>query len=152
MNKVLENSKFDEHNKSVGLLFWQTLTLWRRKIKDILMPHGITHTQYVILAVTQYLNIDRDGVSQKTISDFSMIDTMTISKTIRLLEKKELVKRVNNETDTRAKSIQLTENGEVILKTVVPLVEKVDELFFRVEEEEYHSLLILLHKLLEINS
>ena len=49
----MKYSRFHVANESYGLLFWQVSTLWQRKIKESLRPYDLTHTQYVILAVTQ---------------------------------------------------------------------------------------------------
>ena len=148
MNAEIEYSKFGGHDRSTGLLFWQTQTMWRRKFKAALAPHGVTHTQYVILAVTEHLNVNNCAITQKSISDFSMIDVMTVSSSLRLLEKNGFIVRVGDEVDTRAKAVQITDKGKTILKTVLPLVESVDEQFFSLEPSEYQALQTLLKKLL----
>ena len=44
--------------------------------------------------------------------------------------KKELITREEHKTDTRAKTIQITETGQEILKKAVNAVEDFDESFF----------------------
>ena len=126
----MKYSKFQNSDESPGLLFWQVSVLWQRKIKDALRPYGITHTQFVILAVTHELNEKNLCVTQNDISNFSMIDVMTVSTTLRLLEKKNLITRENHPADTRAKSITNTVHGEEIIKIVNPIIEAVDNDFF----------------------
>lgn len=104
----MKYSKFVNSNDSIGLLFWKTSVLWQRKIKEVLQPLDLTHTQFVILAVVEELSEIIDEITQKMISDFSMIDVMTVSSTIRLLEKKKYICRLASENDTRAYSISNT--------------------------------------------
>ena len=143
----MKYSRFHVANESYGLLFWQVSTLWQRKIKESLRPYDLTHTQYVILAVTQELNDRNTEVTQKEISDFSMIDVMTVSKTLRLLENKNLIIRENHSSDTRAKRIKNTVAGEEMLQTVSPIIEMVDKDFFFENKEDLDAFIRLLTKL-----
>ncbi len=143
----MKYSRFHVANESYGLLFWQVSTLWQRKIKESLRPYDLTHTQYVILAVTQELNDRNTEVTQKEISDFSMIDVMTVSKTLRLLENKNLIIRENHSSDTRAKRIKNTVAGEEMLQTVSPIIEMVDKDFFFENKEDLDAFIRLLVKL-----
>ncbi len=143
----MKYSRFHVANESYGLLFWQVSTLWQRKIKESLRPYDLTHTQYVILAVTQELNDRNAEVTQKEISDFSMIDVMTVSKTLRLLENKNLIIRENHSSDTRAKRIKNTVAGEEMLQTVSPIIETVDKDFFFENKEDLDAFIRLLVKL-----
>lgn len=123
-------SEIKNHKESMGLLFWQVSTLWQRKIKNVLQEYDLTHTQFVILAVIEELTDQDKTVTQKNISDFSMIDVMTVSSTVRLLAKKGLISRSQHETDTRANSIINTEMGKSLLSKAVKAVDKVDKTFF----------------------
>jgi DNA-binding MarR family transcriptional regulator len=131
----MKYSAFQDHEESIGLLFWQAATLWQRKIKEALQKFDLTHTQFVILAVLEELAEKGEPVTQKNISDFSRIDVMTVSSTARLLERKKLLRRLPHETDTRAKSLVITEQGTAILKKAIVEVERVDgEFFFGTEQ------------------
>lgn len=123
-------SEIKNHKESMGLLFWQVSMLWQRKIKKVLQAYDLTHTQFVILAVIEELTEQDKTVTQKNISDFSMIDVMTVSSTVRLLAKKGLISRSQHETDTRANSIINTEMGKSLLSKAVQAVDKVDKTFF----------------------
>lgn len=143
----MKYSKFPDAKESQGLLFWQVATLWQRKIKEALRPYDLTHTHFVILAVTQELHDSNFDVTQKEISDFSSIDVMTLSATVRLLEKKGLVTRKNHSTDTRAKQIINTPKGETLLKQANQVIEAVDEQFFFKEKTELKQFMLMLNKL-----
>ena len=139
------------HKESIGLLFWQSSMLWQRKIKQILQSYNLTHTQFVILAVIEELTEQDVCITQKKISDFSMIDVMTVSSTVRLLEKKGLIYRLPHKTDTRANSISNTEKGKICLKQAVIDVEGIDRTFFFNSDEENAQFKNMLSQLLSKN-
>jgi DNA-binding MarR family transcriptional regulator len=126
----MKYSAFQNHEESIGLLFWQAATLWQRRIREALQKFDLTHTQFVILAVIEELSEKGEPITQKDISDFSLIDVMTVSSTVRLLEKKDLIRRLPHETDTRAKSLINTEQGTTALLQAIVEVEWVDKEYF----------------------
>ncbi len=142
-------SEHKNHKESTGLIFWQAYTLWQRKIRQALQPYNLTHTQFVILAVIEELSEQEICITQKNISDFSMIDVMTVSSTVRLLEKKGLVSRTPHNTDTRANSISNTSNGKLHLEQAVKSVEMVDNNFFFPNATENADFRCALSKLLD---
>lgn len=143
----MKSSNFQNPNESTGLLFWQTSMLWQRKIKEVLQPYNLTHTQFVILAVIEELSEQKMIITQKRISDFSMIDVMTLSSTVRLLEKKELISRVPLKSDPRANALSNTKKGQTILAQAIKEVEKIDISFFFQnpnENSQFHNMLLTL--------
>ena len=138
--------------KSIGLLFWQTSMLWKRDINKILVNFDITHTQYVILAVIFHLDKSSEKATQKTISNISMIDTMTISKTVRLMQVKNLIERIEDPQDSRAKIIKITIKGIEILEKAIPAIESIDKNFFMLSNEELENFVNLMTKLKILNN
>jgi DNA-binding MarR family transcriptional regulator len=126
----MKYSAFQNHEESIGLLFWQAATLWQRRIKEALQKFDLTHTQFVILAVIEELMEIGEPITQKNLSDFSLIDVMTVSSTVRLLEKKNLIQRLPHETDTRAKSLVNTKQGTTAVSQAIKEVERVDREYF----------------------
>ncbi len=135
----MKHSLYNSRDESTGFLFWQLSTLWQRKIKDVLNPFKLTHTQYVILAVIEDLQETVTDINQKLISDISTIDVMTVSSTIRLLERKKLIKRKKSRTDTRAYTIINSKVGSNLLIKAIKEVEKVDRLFFIEDTEIFQN-------------
>lgn len=148
---IMKFAECKNHKESIGLLFWQSSMLWQRKIKQILQSYNLTHTQFVILAVIEELSEQDICITQKRISDFSMIDVMTVSSTVRLLEKKGLIYRLPHKTDTRANSISNTEKGKICLKQAVIDVEGIDRTFFFNSDEENAQFKNMLSQLLSKN-
>ena len=76
------------------------------------------------------------------------LDKMTLSKSLKKLEKEDLVLRAENETDTRAKTIALTDDGVDLAMKSVKIVEEVDKGFFSTfsqqEKEQFNGLFLKL--------
>ena len=122
---------------------------WHSMIKKELKKMKLTHPQFVVLASLAYLLQDSDEVTQVMISKLSGIDVMTVSQILNLLEKNDLVKRKEHSKDTRAKAVILNKKGEEALQKAVPLVEKIDEIFFEkldTNEEQFKHFLARLNE------
>jgi len=73
---------------------------------------------------------------------------MTVSKSLRKLVALGCVHRIEHETDTRAKSVSLTEKGKDMVCTLVPIIEGIDSTFFsKASDQEQKSLVQILAKL-----
>jgi DNA-binding MarR family transcriptional regulator len=115
---------------SPGFLLWQVTNLWQRELKKALEKLDLTHAQFVLLASTLWLSQHQEDVTQVILSSHTKIDPMTTSTVLRTLQKKGLLSRQEHSTDTRAKTVVLTANGQKIAKQAVKLVEKFDDDFF----------------------
>ena len=122
---------------------------WHSMIKKELKKMNLTHPQFVVLASLAYLSQDSNEVTQVMISKLAGIDVMTVSQILNLLEKNDLVKRKEHSRDTRAKAVILNKKGEEALQKAVPLVEKIDEIFFEkldTDEEQFKHFLARLNE------
>ena len=122
---------------------------WHSMIKKELKKMNLTHPQFVVLASLAYLLQDSDEVTQVMISKLSGIDVMTVSQILNLLEKNDFVKRKEHSRDTRAKAVILNKKGEEILQKAVPLIEQIDEIFFKkldTDEEQFKHFLARLNE------
>ena len=122
---------------------------WHSIIKKELKKMNLTHPQFVVLASLAYLSQDSNEVTQVMISKLSGIDVMTVSQILNLLEKNDFVKRKEHSKDTRAKAVILNKKGEETLQKAVPLVEKIDEIFFEkldTDEEQFKHFLARLNE------
>lgn len=115
---------------SSGFLLWQVTSLWQRQLKKALEPYGITHSQFVLMASIHWLTLHKKEVTQIVLSSHTKIDPMTTSTVLRTLQQKGLVLRQEHLTDTRAKTVGLTNNGKEIVKEAVVTVENFDKQFF----------------------
>ena len=115
---------------SSGFLLWQVTNLWQREIKKALEPYDLTHSQFVLLASIHWLTLQKRDVTQILLSSHTKIDPMTTSTVLRTLQTKGLLQRQEHTTDTRAKTVGLTDNGKKIIKQAVKTVENFDKTFF----------------------
>lgn len=129
--KNLDNTfGYDMPEDSTGFLLWQLTNLWQREIKKALEPFDLTHSQFVLMASIHWLTLQKQDVTQILLSSHTKIDPMTTSTVLRTLQKKGLLQRQEHLTDTRAKTVELTDNGKKIIKQAVKTVETFDKTFF----------------------
>ncbi len=129
MSKKIE-FHFKKPEDSPGYLLGQLTMLWQRKQKRVLDPLDLTHTQFVLLCALAWLSRESDQVTQVDIANLGNTDRMMVSKVLRTLEEKQFITRREHPTDTRAKTIRLTRDGEKVLQKAIVRVEEVDLEFF----------------------
>ena len=121
----------DTPEESSEFLLWQVTNLWQRELRKALEKYDLTHSQFVLLASILWLSLKKENVTQVLLSTHTKIDPMTTSTVLRTLQKKGLLRRQEQVTDTRAKTVELTENGTKIAKLAVKAVEIFDGEFFQ---------------------
>ena len=130
MKKNDNTFSVEKAEESSGSLLWQVTNLWQREIKKALEPYELTHSQFVLMASIHCLTLHKQEVTQILLSSHTKIDPMTTSTVLRTLQTKGLLQRQEHLTDTRAKTVGLTEDGKKIIKKAVVTVEKFDADFF----------------------
>ncbi|MCX2430533.1 MarR family winged helix-turn-helix transcriptional regulator [Pedobacter sp. GR22-10] len=150
MNPSDNTFSFDKPEESTGFLLWQVTNLWQREIKKALVPYDITHSQFVLMASIHWLTLEKKEVTQIMLSMHTKIDPMTTSTVLRTLLQKNMVSRQEHQTDTRAKTVSLTENGKKIIKDAVVTVEQFDRNFFSALEKKLQGFNQNLLKLLTV--
>jgi DNA-binding MarR family transcriptional regulator len=143
---------FKSPNDSPGYLLGQITMLWQRKQKKVLDPLDLTQTQFVLLAALGWLSKKNNAVTQVDIANQSNADRMMVSKVLRRLEEKGFITRQEHETDTRAKTIRLTTNGEVIVQKAIIEVENADLDFFSTLDTKLSSFNKNMVQLIDKNS
>ena len=116
--------------ESTGYLLYNLTTLLQRKMKRELDTLDITHMQFVLLATLKRLSKNSKAVTQIDIATESKADKMMVSKVLRTLQTKGFVTREEHSTDTRAKTISLTQSGTLMLTEGFIIVKKVEKDFF----------------------
>lgn len=143
---------FERPEDSPGFLLWQTTIIWQRLIKKSLDAHGISHAQFVILAISLWFEGKKIELTQSLIIQQSKLDKMTVSKSLKILAGKNLVQRFAHKQDTRIKTIRLTEKGREMASKLVPIVEKTDEKFFGAVKKSNRKILIKILQQLTLNT
>jgi DNA-binding MarR family transcriptional regulator len=96
---------------SIGFLVWHLSMRWRAEMDRELASYGLTGAQYSVLASLYGLTRGGARPSQRELADFSGLETMYLSKLVRVLERASLVERTRNAADARALQLTLTQDG-----------------------------------------
>lgn len=141
---------FDKPEDSPGFLLWQTTISWQRLIKKALEPFDVSHAQFVIMALLLWFEEHKYDTTQILIANWSKLDKMTVSKSLKKLVAQKFVNRIEHKNDTRAKSVTLTEKGKTLIHQLIPLVEQIDAEFFgQVPQNDQETLIQILDKLMK---
>ena len=105
---------------------------------------GITVEQWVVLKIIS----ENKDLSQKELANKSYRDPASITRTIDLLEKKDLVVRKNIPNNRRVYNISLTEQGESFIKSNMKIIKEHRELSIQgLSNDDLNSLSDLLSKI-----
>jgi DNA-binding MarR family transcriptional regulator len=113
LEELETDTAFARPEESFGFRLWHVLHAWQRRAEAELTPFSLTFMQFVVLAITFWLDQLGERPSQSRIAGFGQIDRMTISNVLRLLEDKGYVLRRPHPCDPRANWVALTESGRV---------------------------------------
>lgn len=135
-------------SNSPGFLLWRISNNWQREQRAALQPLGLTHTQFVMLAVVTWFS-SQESLTQARLSQLTGSDPMTTSQTVRTLLVSGLLERDVHPTDTRAKVISATDAGRELAHKAVVIVEEVDRQFFLPLGEQQSSLVQFFQQMLD---
>lgn len=142
----------EQPEDSPGFLLWQTTMIWQRTIKKALEPYEIAHAQFVLLAILLWHDKIKQEPTQVVLANWSKLDKMTVSKSLRDLVDQNLVVRHEHPVDTRAKVVKLTAEGKSMASKLVPVVEQIDAEFFgSISGHDKQSLIQILNQLTTVN-
>jgi MarR family transcriptional regulator, organic hydroperoxide resistance regulator len=139
-------TQFTGPGESPGFLLWKVSNAWQRRQRVALQPFGLTHSQFVLLAVATWFGTT-EHLTQARLSELSGVDPMTTSQIVRALEANALLARDDHPGDTRAKSIAVTAAGRAKAREALVAVEKADMEFFAVLEGNEARLVSILKTL-----
>jgi len=113
--------------ESPGFLLWRISTQWSKSTAAALKPLGLTHPQFIILAIIDWLT--GKGASQEEIGRLAVLDPKTTAHLLRSLQVKGLIE-ASHITDEKNKFPLLTTTGAKMLTKALPVVECSDAAFF----------------------
>jgi DNA-binding MarR family transcriptional regulator len=117
-----------------------------------LKPFGIGSTEFVVLGNAVRLSQRDQSVTPAALMEMTKVDRMTASQTIRSLEKKGLVERVNFPDDRRTFSIMPTKTGAKLADDALGKVIEAHARFFAPLRQDTNQYLALTQKLIEENN
>jgi len=97
---------------NAGFLLWRLALEWRSHAGAALRPSGLTHTEYVLLALLYWHESrDDDHPAQRELADLGGLDPMLVSKTVRALAGAGLAETVPDPGDARTSRVAHTDEG-----------------------------------------
>lgn len=99
-----------------SVLIRKIMKMWRRAVNRRIEDLNVTVPQLELMGAIVYLKSEGIEITQIALSQETDTDPMTTSTIIRNLQKKGLVTRKESKTDTRARIVDLTEEGRSIVE------------------------------------
>ncbi len=115
-----------------------------RRYQPLLKELDLTYTQYIIMMVMW----EKEEVNEKEICDALYLKPNTLTDTLRLMEKKEIIERKRSEKDKRHLIIKITEKGKELKKKAIHVPMTLSEEHW-LTDEEFDTYRRLLYKLLD---
>jgi DNA-binding MarR family transcriptional regulator len=136
--------------ESVGYRLKLALHAWTRRLDAALRPLGVTHLQYFALATIELFGERGETPSQVRIAKALQLDTMMLSKILRLLEERGHIIRSAHPDDPRANALHLTPAGRALVRAATPVIRAAHAAFFdcRLDADGKDTLTALLDRLL----
>lgn len=136
--------------EDMGFLFWQTIKSWQRAKNKMLEEFKITPSQMEVLSAIYYLQQKKEEeITQIAISNLTSIDPMTTSSVLKILEKKELINRESSSSDTRARKVSLTSEGNnLLIKALTKVKNSTSHIFDVVDKKALNKELRILLNIL----
>ena len=122
-------TRFQGPGESPGFLLWKVSNAWQRRQRAALQPLGLTHSQFVLLAVATWFG-SSEVLTQARLAELAGVDPMTTSQVVRALEVARLLEREDHPGDPRAKAVVATRAGRDKARAAVRVVEATDRAFF----------------------
>lgn len=120
-----------EPEENSGYLLWQVTMQWQLSMNRALGKLGLTLTQFSLMAGLYWLNKKKGGITQQQLADYANTDKMMTSKVLAVLETKQIIERIKDPGDSRAKQLKITDKGVGVLKEAYQVVKEVDDVFFK---------------------
>lgn len=133
----------DLHNL-IGYLVHRTDVKMTNYFTKRLKPYGVTPEQWSIISIL----CSQRGTTQKELAEAVDKDQTTVVRMIQSMERKGILMKTLNDRDRRSHYLFLTEKGDEIKKTVLPVVKDAHRaVTSNLSKEEIEQLESLLNKL-----
>lgn len=130
--------------ESLGFIISRTNQKLYNYLTRKFKPYDITPEQWGVLNRLW----EKEGISQKEISEVTIKDQTTLTRILDKLERKGYLKRQNSPTDRRVFLIFLTDEGRELERKLVPIAyEVLDNALQGLSEQEKKQLKMLLNKI-----
>jgi DNA-binding MarR family transcriptional regulator len=141
----------DKPENHTGYLIWQVTSIRQKIINITLKELELTYPQFIIISGVHWLNQSVDKVNQVRLIQFTNMDKSVVSSVLKSLEKRTIVLRDIDPDDTRAKTLKLSNFGISKLEFALPLIKKIDDVFFDRNKNDIEGLNQTLQSLIKEN-
>ena len=100
---------------------------WRAAVDRAVVPLGLTHAQYSLLASLRHMARGGERPSQRRLADHTGLEPIYVSKLVRTLEGAGFLRRAGHPSDTRAVQLTLTPRGIAVVDRAIDVVAKLQE-------------------------
>ncbi|MEV4315177.1 MarR family transcriptional regulator [Actinocrispum sp. NPDC049592] len=122
---------------SPGYWLHQAALAWKAELDNALKALGLTHTQFILLATTGWLERSTGAPpGQQEVAEGAGADRQMTSRVIRTLEERGLVTRLPHESNTRAFRLTLTSEGRELTHSAITIAHQVDTHFFGADHDD----------------
>ena len=135
-------------DNSTAYLIVRLSNAHQRRINNDLSAVGLTFSQFVLLSGIHWLEYMKQDTTQIALGEAIKFDKSTVSSILKTLVGKKLVTRREHSTDTRAKILNLTPEGLILLRQAVPIVNNADRELYENKGIDLNLLNDMLTKLL----
>ncbi|MBS1718923.1 MAG: winged helix-turn-helix transcriptional regulator [Armatimonadetes bacterium] len=126
----------NSQSTSAGLAFWRLHQRWTKQANRSLNPLGLNTTKAGVLLCIAKLEAGSSPVVQARVSEWTGLDPMVVSNTVRALSEVGLINQVSASHDLRAKVMTLTETGESLIPRIEEALRRANERSWSAEVNE----------------
>jgi DNA-binding MarR family transcriptional regulator len=126
---------------AVGFVMWRVVHRYLREADHALRSLDLTHLQFVTLTLVAWLSREGDVATQSELARFGDIHPMQVSKVLKALEQKGMIRRTQSGDNVLAKQVKITAVGMTALLHALPLMVQLQAQLFGVEGRPGGSLL-----------
>ena len=106
---------------AVGFVMWRVVHRYQREVDQALRPLGLTHLQFVALALVAWTARTGETATQSELATLGDIHPMQVSNVVKALERNGLVTRTPSPNNALAKRVAITAKGLEALRAALPL-------------------------------
>ncbi len=122
IRQMFEDVSLGAPENAVGFVMWRIVARYQREVDRALAKLNLTNLQFITVASVAWFGRHGTPVTQIELARAVGIHPMQISQTLKTLEKKKMVSRVRSQSDTRAKTVEVTNAGLKALRDALPIV------------------------------
>ena len=118
---LFETVSLGAPQNAVGFVLWRVVHRYQREVDQALRPLGLTHLQFVVLALAAWTARDGEASTQSELAALGDIHPMQVSKVLGALERDALIARTPSPRNALAKRVAVTAKGLQALRAALPL-------------------------------